>query len=57
VHSEVRWPWVSKSHIATTLTKGNHSVRVSAWMKCYNPDPKTAKLAVPTGGLWVVALR
>lgn len=36
---------------------GPHTFRLSLWSGVIGPDPKTAKCIVPTGAMWVLALR
>lgn len=62
-HHETRWRWTAPTMLATKAshptrtTKGLHNIRVSVWPNVYEPDIEKAKLLVPTGGIWVLAMR
>ncbi len=55
--SEERWRYVSKFGMAKNVPKGHNMLRMSLWAGVFGPDIATAKVAIPTGGVWVLALR
>jgi len=56
-NSEVRWRFVSKFGMAKAVQKGHNRVRVSVWTTVRAPDQLNAKVVVPTGGVWILAIR
>lgn len=60
VHAENRWRYCSRVHmtLATAhLTAGEHVLRVTGWPGIFADDTKLAKMALPCGGIGVLALR
>lgn len=58
--NENRWRWISKTGMkksGSALDRGNHRLKLSVWANIEAPDAKIAKLLVPTGGIWLLALR
>jgi len=54
--SEERWKWVSKQS-GLEFAKGYAQIQVSVWGRVFAPDSYKAKIATPTGGVWILALR
>ncbi len=55
--TEARWRYVSKFGMVKNVPKGHTRVRMSLWAGVFAPDIAKAKVAIPTGGVWVLALR
>lgn len=55
--AEPRWRFVSKFGMAKTVPKGHNRVRVSLWAGVFEDDYAKAKVAMPSGGVWILALR
>lgn len=55
--AENRWRYVSKFGMVKNVPKGHTRVRMSLWAGVFAPDIAKAKVAIPTGGVWVLALR
>lgn len=58
-HDEERWRYVSRFQIldGSLGYKGRHHVVISAWASLYADDTKTAKIVIPSGSVFVGALR
>ena len=54
---EHRWRYVSKFGMVKNVPKGHTRVRMSLWAGIFAPDGPIAKVVIPTGGVWVLALR
>lgn len=54
---ETRWRFVSKFGMAKSVNKGYSRVRMSLWTGVEAPDNSKAKVVIPTGGVWILALR
>jgi hypothetical protein len=54
---EHRWRYVSKFGMVKNVPKGHTRVRMSMWAGVFAPDGPKAKVVIPTGGVWVLALR
>lgn len=55
--SEARWRYISKFGMVKSVPKGHTRVRLSLWAGIFAPDDFKTKVAIPTGGVWVLALR
>jgi hypothetical protein len=55
--AESRWRYVSKFGMVKSVPKGHTRVRMSLWAGIFAPDESKTKVAIPTGGVWVLALR
>jgi len=55
--AEQRWRYVSKFGMVKSVPKGHTRVRMSLWAGIFAPDEWKTKVAIPTGGVWVLALR
>lgn len=55
--AEPRWRFVSKFGMAKNVSKGHNRVRVSLWAGVFADDYAKAKVSMPTGGVWMLALR
>jgi hypothetical protein len=54
---ETRWRYVSKFGMVKNVPKGHTRVRMSLWAGIFAPGEGIPKVAIPTGGVWVLALR
>jgi len=54
--SEWRWKWGQKFKLME-FAKGFFQLEVSIWARIFAPDIATAKLKIPCGGVYVMALR
>lgn len=55
--AENRFKWVNKQGMSLAVPCGYRTVRCEAWTSIEAPDPEKAKLKIPTGMIWMLAVR
>lgn len=55
--SENRWKWVSKMGMDQNVGRGYFTMRCEGWCFIKEDDSKKAKVKLPTGSIWILALR
>lgn len=57
LQNEERMRFISRIGAVGPIIPGYHQIVVSIWGKVYNPDPRTAKISVASGGIGLLAFR